>query len=764
MKIKILMAAAVLGQAFAYACAALAVQYALGLGLARILLPPSLRKAEKILVPWIGLALAGVLLGYGGLLGLGTRVLWLPVLLAGILLGALSNRFRPSSEPVVDLPKISSAALFGGVILLVLFLMLPIASEGQGVTTFSIGNGDPAAYALSARELQGAGTLDLIRSFYLKRYAAENPAVVSRNVLIEQLVINPRWIPAQWLSFLCSLFGAEAAALYSLTGALAYALLLPLVWLLARSTLRMEGRPAAAALLLSAASPHLVYILYHGFVPQIMGMGFFLCLLSWLPSYLEEPATRWTDAALAALFLAGIAMSYNELLPFAALTFAAYSSFLLFTGKTGAKTILVKTSTLLGFLLLFCPFQVLTLLPAILYSHGAGAIRRGWQVTQDYYLFAYQLGAYFLQPGGRLRLRVEWVLDPVLAALLFAGLRSLPKGRAFLLCAAFPFVLYGAYAYRIDYNYAYYKNFTLVFFWVPIVLSQGLFDLWERSKSRAPAIAAAALFLAVAATASLRTLERVGGAWRNKLVVTRDLRSLDRLRSMPELEPVYLSGDLSFWEILWSIYALGPKPIGLSRWIYYFRTDLAVVSPNDPRLRFALVESGGRTVLDALDQRKTGETVFRSGRYALVRLLEPAAHPVRAVLGPGFYDVEKQAGEQWVWMGQEAQMRVETDQAAPSRELELDLYSRQDQTLEIGLNGRPAVQLRLEKDKRAVFTVRLNLRSGANDLVLRTDRPSPPRIGNDPRALNLRIFRIRVRSSRRVPTEPRPPSTPDRKS
>src|SRR5581483_9116113 len=98
-------------------------------------------------------------------------------------------------------------------------------------------------------------------------------------------------------------------------------------------TLKMDDRAAAAALFLCAVNPHLIYLLYHGFFPQIVGMGFFLCLSLRLPDHLENEEATWKETALQALFLAGIAMSYNELIPFVALLWAGYACWLVLSGR-----------------------------------------------------------------------------------------------------------------------------------------------------------------------------------------------------------------------------------------------------------------------------------------------------------------------------------------------------------------------------------------------------------------------------------------------
>jgi hypothetical protein len=201
-----------------YGLPCLLAPYLLGWGLTVLLLPDRLRGYEAWFAPWIGIVQTALVLMAFGSLGTGVRRSWpAAILVAAILLAAAAarGRLRIGGGARVVLPPI------GLVFVIASLVLVPLFTRWDGLNTFTLGNNDPFTYVLSAAWFSEHGLLSL-PSGPLWHATADN------NLLFQ----HPRWLPFFYLSFFSSMLRIDEARLFSLTQTLAFALQLPLVWLL----------------------------------------------------------------------------------------------------------------------------------------------------------------------------------------------------------------------------------------------------------------------------------------------------------------------------------------------------------------------------------------------------------------------------------------------------------------------------------------------------------------------------------------------------
>jgi hypothetical protein len=176
-----------------------------------------------------------------GSLGTGVRRSWpAAILVAAILLAAAAarGRLRIGGGARVLLPPI------GLVFVIASLVLVPLFTRWDGLNTFTLGNNDPFTYVLSAAWFSEHGLLSLPSGPFWH-------ATADNNLLFQ----HPRWLPFFYLSFFSSMLRIDAARLFSLTQTLAFALQLPLVWLLGQRVFGLTGVGLGAGFLLALLNP-----------------------------------------------------------------------------------------------------------------------------------------------------------------------------------------------------------------------------------------------------------------------------------------------------------------------------------------------------------------------------------------------------------------------------------------------------------------------------------------------------------------------------
>jgi hypothetical protein len=664
-----------------------------------------------------------------GSLGTGVRRSWpAAILVAAILLAAAAarGRLRIGGGARVLLPPI------GLVFVIASLVLVPLFTRWDGLNTFTLGNNDPFTYVLSAAWFSEHGLLSLPSGPFWH-------ATADNNLLFQ----HPRWLPFFYLSFFSSMLRIDAARLFSLTQTLAFALQLPLVWLLGQRVFGLTGVGLGAGFLLALLNPYPYYIAFHGFMPQVFGTGFFFCFLIVLPAFLEDQRFKLRDAALLTLLGAGVFASYLELAPFAAFVLAAYA---ICTAIRLGSWIhrLGRALLVAGGVATLSPLQ-LGRIVGLLRSHfealvPEGPYRSGWPMEGSYTKMGGLLNVNAIAP------RLAIFVALALATLTVLGIAALRSRRLLVLVIAAPFLAAAVAAYRADYSYAFFKSWTYIYFWLPLVIGQGIATVagWCRSASlgRPAKSGLAGLLILVTVTvigSEAWTTNRLRARFLTRgQRVPLELATLEPLNRDPAINDIFLSG-LDYWESLWAVYYLRDKRIGMTSFNGYVSNEAGLAA--EGRWKFLLSKEGFHPLVMS-GHRRVEATILRTPRFSFGRLEAASEQDLGSlILGRGFYGNKRDLREEWAWLGREAELVIRWRGRPSVRLLTIECATPRTQSLRVFANDQLVGTFVVEAGSRTLHRVALAVASGENRVVLRSDRKPVP-VDADPDLSDVQVFSL----------------------
>lgn len=714
----------------------LGLTYLLGWGTTRLLLPEGLRGWEVAFAPWIGIVQTAIVLVPFGVLGIGVgSASWAALAVGALFLGLAWYR-RGIGDRLTALRLLPAIVL---VLAVVTLMLAPAVRRAGGLNTFTLKNTDQFTYVLAASWVKEHGLLPL----------PSGPpwlATADKNIY-SSLGDNPRWLSALYLSFLSSVLGLDPVRLFSLLQSFALALQLPLVWMLGREVFGLTGAGLVAGFLLAALNPYPTYVAFEGYLPQVLGTGFFLGYLVVLPTYLEEERFRWQEGTLLTLFGTGIIMSYLELVPFALLISIGYAGWT--AARQGAwPRHLGRLALVAGVVALVNPFQTTRILDFLWFHVAAvspAGFRTGWPMPGSY-----------TELGGLLTLRpraLRLILLLAVAPLIVCGIAAPQPRRTFVILMAAPFAAAAAVAYRADYSYAFFKSLTYIYFWLPLLIGRGIMvaKAWLRRTATGKKMKRALGWVLVFTVVGVIMNEAVTTNHlrqrfsRSQRSVPLELAGLEPFNRDPRINDVFISG-LNSWESIWAVYYLRDKRIGMT-WSEGILSNPAGL-PDDGQWRFLLRREGFRPLIDPR-HRRMGTVLFRAGPFVLGPLEPTTTTGLGSlVLGRGFSGVDDYDREEWVWFGREGEIVIEWPGRFPSASLRMELSATPRQTLRVLLNGELIETIPVETGGRRTYEIPLPLVAGRNRLLLTSDREPPPSAQGNPPWRNVRVFSLNL--------EPRP--------
>ncbi len=711
--------------------------YLLGWGTTRLLLPERLRHWTVAFSPWIGIVQTSMLLTPFGVLGIGIEaVYWVP-----LSVGALVFAIAWSRVGICDRSTVRQAiSAVGSVLVVVILLLGPAIRRADGLNTFSLGNRDPFTYVLASGWIKAQG-------IFLEPPGVDWHATAYYNLFLS-LDYNPRWASVLYLSFLSSVFELDPVRLFSLLLFLAFALQFPLVWVLGREILGLAGWGLTLGFLLAVLNPNPIYTAFHGFLPQAVGTGFFIGFLLVLPFYLEAKRFEWREGLLLLLFGTGILTSYLELVPFAVLIFAAYT---VWTGtRQGAwPQRLGRFVVVVGVVAVVNSFQTIRMFRYLLWHVMAvspeGDFRGGWPMPGSYATL-----------GGLLHFQTPalWLmLVLALGTLAVWGIAADQPRRAFVLLIAVPFVVAGVVAFQADYSFAFFKDVTYVYYWLPLVIGQGVAAAapWDRSRtirSGRVRLLGRVLVLAVVIAVGKEavTTNDLREAFASRAFgVPLELAGLDAANRDPRINDIFITG-LDPWESHWAIYYLRDKRIGMTGKDIYVNNKRGF--SDDGEWRFLLYREAFQPLI-GLGERRVLTTVFRGGPFALGELAPTGVTGLGSLmLGKGFHGVERDGRQEWVWVEREAEMLIEWPGRLRAASLVIELAGVQEESLHVSLNGNPVATIQVEAGVRGRHEIPLPLVVGRNHIGLASGRRRFASWEDDPRSMNLAVFSLGLKAAR----------------
>src|ERR1039457_417728 len=292
----------------------------LGWGLTRIALPRTLSQYRAWFAPWIGMMLAAVLGVQLSRLGMGASAAIYLITVVGAGLGAWSALLKPRSLPTRSIPR--TAFVFACLVTLLLALY-PLLYLHNGPTTVSLGNNDPAFYAVVARFLE----LGSIRRLPV--------CDVNRPVtcLMYEIVSNARPGTFLLISLFAALFHAQTYEIFTVLLAVVLAITPPVVGIFV-SVASGNRFAALIALLMSALSVNQLYFFYHGFAGQVFGQGCLIIAFTLLWKA-EADQAHWSSYAfMLGLTICAMLELYQEDVPLFVIPCGVYFVIQLLIAKT----------------------------------------------------------------------------------------------------------------------------------------------------------------------------------------------------------------------------------------------------------------------------------------------------------------------------------------------------------------------------------------------------------------------------------------------
>jgi len=243
-----------------YACAIYLYLQLLGFGLTRLLLGRRIISCQVWLAPWFGLMLAVLVLFCLSHLGIGTNRAFYVITAIGALELLIC---RAKRMPILTGLDEFDWWITAGAVATFAIAVYPMLYLSHAPSTISLGNNDPALYAIAS---------DYLKSHSVARIPSRD-ALYPDTILVNYL-LSPGHRPGAFLalSLFDVLFRAPTYQVFSIVLAVMLALTTPLVAIFAHLAggNRACGRIAVA---LTFANVNFIYCYYHGFAAQILVLG-----------------------------------------------------------------------------------------------------------------------------------------------------------------------------------------------------------------------------------------------------------------------------------------------------------------------------------------------------------------------------------------------------------------------------------------------------------------------------------------------------------
>ena len=263
-----------------------------GLGLSWLLLPQRMRRYALFFAPLAGATLQMTVVWIGATLDLAGTVVyvWGASVVPVSLLGAAILKMGKTGLRL-DLVRMRN---LGGVIatalLALAILILPASQAGSDPTTVSLGGCDAGSYAAGAEALKNFPASD--RTGFLGQ--------AGPNLRMEALGLHDWWMqydhfgPAALLAMTAALLDRDVFKILTIDAATYWAMLLPMVFWLARQGFGLRVRASMAVMVILALSPISQYVVHHGLLGQLLATGASV-LLWWASAGLLRRSTgrRW---------------------------------------------------------------------------------------------------------------------------------------------------------------------------------------------------------------------------------------------------------------------------------------------------------------------------------------------------------------------------------------------------------------------------------------------------------------------------------------
>jgi hypothetical protein len=704
----------------------------LGLGVTLLALPAALQRYTLPIAPLAGFSLATLAAWYFAAMGFqGTDAYASPLCLMGVipLAGAIYLKGWRVTDQVFNRDSGIAAALG---LLGFLIAAAPSMIASAGLTAISLGNADIAFYAIMARYLKEFRLGDASGFF------SQEPVTIGATAIDRFGAVIAAALPA-------SLFSLGTYQLQNVATHVFLALMVMMIFIVARETFAYGRGTAALGTLLVVVSPLLYYTVFHDFVAQIIGMALsFLLIVIHTHLVRENSVNAYRGGlAIAALTTWGLSTAYGHMVPIFLVAMGAWVS---------AAAFHARSPRLLARWIGFC---AATIVVVVIASPERARVAVG-QVE----FFGGAVGSIIRQPRGWF---VPWLFP--------SGLFTIPH--AFPLADAVPVVvnlalgiaffvlllsgLFQAYRYnrlrfltvlgwlapivagtvllayldRTAAGWGGYASYKFLSFFAPIVALCVVAALADAPASRLLRGLAAAC-LAVITLSSVHGSWRLADIMRSAQAVRPQLAALQKVEAMPSVDSVNLPDSTAILDTMWKANFLARKTLYIQEKTYF--------RPSAPKGTWTLLANPplGPVVTVRVADGRGEQQLPINDAYLLAR--------DNARLGFDF-------GEGWYpgeptlrWMGREGApdaslvLNVLGDPLSVTIALEYYSVNPRNQ-LSLYLDDRPIAECAGDSHR---CVVKADLLPGARVLRLRAALP-PERPGNgDQRVLGFALTRIEI--------------------
>ena len=707
-----------------------------GGGLAILMMPRPWSRFGPLLMAPVGMALQSLVVwgaAYANLPGTNGYAWWSESI--PVLIGICALRRRSIAAVWADLRRFGGLWLLVGLCLCA--LVVPLARASRGLTTMSLGSCDAADYAAGARVFMEFTHSD--RGGFLG--LTEVVRVMSVDNFFDFWLRLNHFTPSALIALNGTILDCQPYELTSLMTAVLLVSSVPVVFLLARSTLNYGASTSLWIAGLYGISPITWYAVFQVAMGQLLAAQA-IALLTWAGVALwRADLSRRRGTAMAGVLV----VCY-------ALLLGAYN-FILVVCLVPAITWVGGVALWRGEWRRFGQWLLWMCLPAVaaglIFAERVAGLAERFRLFQSYD-FGWRIPP--LSPEGWLGLVATTDLDPLqglprtlLASLVVAmtayALARRAKHRRrevyAALCLSVPVLIgYGYLNFRgarlgTNASYDAYKLFSVFYPGILVVMCY-----WITLRSAQSKILRGLSCVAVAGITGfhLRTAHRFAERMETPpLIVSRELLQIRKIEAMPEVTSLNLRIP-DMWSRLWANSFLLRKP----QYFYWHTYE----GRKDTPLRGEWDLNGGLTQV----QLPGAATRRINSQFSVVDTRTPHFMRARIVANEGWYELERQARatQRWRWTGARAQIHLENPQDHALRVTcrFTNIRTLVDRDFQVWLGDRLLRTVQVHNELNAFRVTRIVVPPGASVLEIRTGTPLTSPGGGDNRMLGFRIFGV----------------------
>lgn len=531
-----------------YPFATILLLFFFGAGLTVIILPNPLKKYSLWLTPWVFIIVTIFILVLFSLFGLSVSQVS-PFIIFIFIALSVYIFFRKKQRYIFSFKEDSLLIIF--VVMSIILNLSPLLRRYQFLTTVSMGNNDLIVYAASS-------------DFLVNHSIQDNYFVSTQDSIGGLLVTSYRWGTPIIESFFLNIFGLKGYQYTYIFQVVLYAISIPLAYILFQLIYKKSLIALIFLCTLFVFNANMLYMVYHGFVGQILFLGIglyiFILIFSYFGNkkYLSSKVNEYD--IMTGLGISVLYMSYHEPVVFILAPLIIYTALLFISRKDWKTTAhgLMK----LGFVIFLLSSSVVIVSTTNDFIQAFGVDPNaviGWELFRQSIPFANpweMMGFHSIHNSAPLPLPLAIILSILVVVVIFFGLvRSKYK----LLSWSYIFFITVSLIWLMNNFFAYNRSVTYNLSILLILFTIGITELIIRYKKLA--YIAIPSFLLVVYSGLLLNKRFLN----NHLVIDKNLISLQEVPTDKIKEPIYneqhINPQMPFWRTIWTNYFIYPAII-----------------------------------------------------------------------------------------------------------------------------------------------------------------------------------------------------------